>query len=203
MKNKAGRFGGNHKIPAGKTFDRFIEENLEDSTAVIVIWSQNSVESDWVRAEAAEGKAENVLLPVMIDNIRIPLAFRRIQTADLCSWKQGKMDENYSEFIHHVWDFFWSLAEKKGTKDAYEAYVSKFPKGPHLGEAKSRLGETPDPDDNEIVKIDPENDFWELAKKRNTIYTYKQYNKKFQNGKFADEARKRIKKTASQQHKKS
>jgi formylglycine-generating enzyme required for sulfatase activity len=47
------------------------------------LWSKTSVSSDWVKTEASEGKQRGILIPVLIDDVKIPLAFRRIQAADL------------------------------------------------------------------------------------------------------------------------
>jgi hypothetical protein len=78
-------------IPIGKSFDDVIEEAIEKSRCVIVIWSEASVSSDWVRTEAGEGKSRGVLIPVLIDEVEIPLAFRRIETAQLQDW-DGESD---------------------------------------------------------------------------------------------------------------
>ena len=40
-------------IPAGRTFDEVIEEALDESKCIIVLWSTRSVKSRWVRTEAA------------------------------------------------------------------------------------------------------------------------------------------------------
>ena len=61
----------------GTSFDRVIEAELDAALAVIVVWSESAVESDWVRSEAEEGLQRNVLVPVRIDDVRLPLAFRR------------------------------------------------------------------------------------------------------------------------------
>ena len=71
------------QIDAGKSFDRTIEEELSSASCVLVVWSQASVESDWVREEADDGLRRDVLLPVQIDECQIPLGFRRIQAAQL------------------------------------------------------------------------------------------------------------------------
>ncbi|MDH3287843.1 MAG: TIR domain-containing protein [Betaproteobacteria bacterium] len=74
-------------IPAGKSYHRVIEEALTEARCVIVVWSQHSVNSNWVRAEADEGLKRNVLVPVSIDDSSAPLVFRQIQTADLSGWQ--------------------------------------------------------------------------------------------------------------------
>jgi len=73
-------------IPVGKSFDQVIEEALDSAKCVIVLWSKNSVASDWVKNEASEGAKRRILVPVLIENVKIPLEFRRIQTADFSDW---------------------------------------------------------------------------------------------------------------------
>jgi hypothetical protein len=73
-------------IPPGKSFDLVIEEALDEASCVIVLWSESSVTSDWVKTEADEGLRRGILVPALIANVKIPLAFRRIQAADLIDW---------------------------------------------------------------------------------------------------------------------
>jgi hypothetical protein len=74
-------------IPAGKTYDQVIEEALNTARCVVVIWSNESIASRWVRTEADEGANRDILVPVLLDNVKIPLAFRTIQAVDLIGWK--------------------------------------------------------------------------------------------------------------------
>jgi hypothetical protein len=74
-------------IPPGKIFDEVIEEALNGAKCVIVVWSKGSVISEWVKTEAAEGARRAILVPVLIDDVKIPLEFRRIQAASLVDWK--------------------------------------------------------------------------------------------------------------------
>lgn len=74
------------KIAPGRAFDRVITEALDSSRCVVVLWSRASVESDWVREEAAEGQQRDVLIPALLDDVTIPLGFRRLQTARLVDW---------------------------------------------------------------------------------------------------------------------
>ena len=77
-------------IPPGKTFATVIEDALDAAKCVIVLWSKTSVSSKWVNIEASEGDRGGILIPVLIDDAKIPLAFRRIQAADLRDW-EGKL----------------------------------------------------------------------------------------------------------------
>ena len=80
------------QIPPGRTFDEVIEEALTTARCVIVLWSELSVASRWVRAEASTADERGILVPVLIENVSPPLEFRRIQAADLINW-QGDGDD--------------------------------------------------------------------------------------------------------------
>src|SRR5574341_1066429 len=75
------------RIPPGKTWHQVIQQALDDARCVVVVWSKNSTESDWVITEAEEGMSRKILVPVLIEEARIPLAIRRIQAARLIGWQ--------------------------------------------------------------------------------------------------------------------
>jgi hypothetical protein len=74
------------QIRAGSTFDEQIEQELLQAGAVVVLWSTHSVISSWVKNEAMTGLERSVLIPVSIEQIRQPLAFRHIQAVSLIGW---------------------------------------------------------------------------------------------------------------------
>ena len=75
------------QIPVGQRFDTVIEQELSKARCVIVIWTQRSVTSEWVKNEASEAAQRNILAPVLLEDVKIPLAFRRIEAAQLTTWK--------------------------------------------------------------------------------------------------------------------
>ena len=75
-------------IPAGREFEDVIEEAIDAARCIVVVWSDKSVSSRWVRTEADEGANRQILVPVLFDNVKIPLAFRRIQAANLIGWQR-------------------------------------------------------------------------------------------------------------------
>jgi len=89
-------------IPPGKTFDQVIEEALEAAKCVIVLWSSQSVASHWVKTEAAEGLRRGILVPALIDDVRIPLEFRRIQTAQLVDWRGEPTHPEFEKLVRAV-----------------------------------------------------------------------------------------------------
>lgn len=87
------------KTRAGEVFDQLIEQELESSRGVVVVWSSHSVQSRWVRVEAEEGLGNAALFPVKIDPVKFPLAFRFHQAVDLVGWEG---DSTHPEFQHLV-----------------------------------------------------------------------------------------------------
>jgi hypothetical protein len=77
-------------IPPGKSYDLVIGSALEAAKCIVVVWSQYSVNSNWVKDEADEGLQRNILVPVVIDEVKIPFGFRRIQAARLVGWTGGR-----------------------------------------------------------------------------------------------------------------
>jgi len=73
-------------IRVGETFRRVIREEIKKARSVVVLWSEQSVDSDWVNEEASIGKRRNILVPVLTDDVELPLGFGSIQTADLTGW---------------------------------------------------------------------------------------------------------------------
>jgi hypothetical protein len=71
------------QIRGGRQFDKATEEAIAAARVVVVLWSQSSITSDWVRAEAAWALAKDKLLPVTIDDVQPPLRFLHVQTVDL------------------------------------------------------------------------------------------------------------------------
>jgi hypothetical protein len=87
------------QIPPGKTFDEVIETALNQAKAVVVVWSESGVASQWVRTEAAEGETRQILVPVLMEKVVPPLAFRRIQAADLTDWRPGDNHPGFTELV--------------------------------------------------------------------------------------------------------
>lgn len=83
------------KIVPGQSFDQVIERELETAKCVVVLWSESSINSEWVKNEAASAAERGALVPALIDNVKIPLEFRRKQTADLIGFKG---DSSHSGF---------------------------------------------------------------------------------------------------------
>ncbi len=78
-------------IDSGAAFAKMIEMRLDAADAIVAIWSAASVQSDWVRDEAAHGRDRKCLVPVSLDGTAPPLGFRQYHTVDFSRW-QGQAD---------------------------------------------------------------------------------------------------------------
>lgn len=73
-------------IAGGAAYAHSIADALERADAVLVLWSGQSVESDWVKDEAAQGRERHRLIPLSLDGTAPPLGFRQYQVIDLSHW---------------------------------------------------------------------------------------------------------------------
>jgi len=74
------------EIPGHGAFGKVIEENLTSAKAVLVIWSADAIQSDWVRAESDRARQAHTLIQLSIDGALPPLPFNQIQCTDLSGW---------------------------------------------------------------------------------------------------------------------
>jgi hypothetical protein len=85
-------------------WDQVIETELAQAKCVIVLWSKHSVDSEWVRIEAEEARQRGILVPALLDDVKIPLAFRRIQAAHLVDWSGEGEHPEFLELCRAVRD---------------------------------------------------------------------------------------------------
>jgi hypothetical protein len=90
------------EIPFGQSFDEVIEKALASAKCVIVLWSAVSVASEWVRNEASEGRRRGILVPVFIEPVDAPLAFRLLNGADLRDWSGDAGDAEFARLVERV-----------------------------------------------------------------------------------------------------
>lgn len=102
-------------IEGGAAYARSISTALDTADAVIVLWSARSVESDWVRDEAAQGRDRHRLIPLSLDGSAPPIGFRQYQVIDLSHW-HGRSGSREIEAIRRAIDGVIS-----GTHDASAA----------------------------------------------------------------------------------
>lgn len=154
-------------LRAGESYDEVTEKNLREAGAVVVLWSERSVNSKWVRAEATVGERFSKLVPVMIDECERPLRFELVQTADLTRWHGDRTDPNWRDFTQSVKsalghaeqapslqtsappssgagdvtieNTFWTSIKDGSERSDFEAYLKRYPDGHFSDLARNRL----------------------------------------------------------------
>jgi adenylate cyclase len=77
-------------IQGGSRFTNEIDRALKEAEAVVVLWSEASVQSAWVQDEAAEGRDSGRLVPVALGSVKPPLGFRQFHTVSLGAWSEDQ-----------------------------------------------------------------------------------------------------------------
>src|SRR5262245_31224247 len=75
-----------HNLVGGDSFRRRILEELTKARAAIVVWTENSIHSEWVLAEASQARKDGKLIAVRAKSLppeQIPLPFGEIHTEQL------------------------------------------------------------------------------------------------------------------------
>jgi hypothetical protein len=109
------------KIPLGKSYDEVIEKALGGSSCAIVLWSAVSAASEWVRNEASEAKRRGILVPVFLETIDAPLAFRLLNGADLHDWRPGTPHGEFDQLIERVAELLGKPQSSAPIDSAYKA----------------------------------------------------------------------------------
>lgn len=77
-----------HDIMGGEEFRKQIDETISAAKLVIVIWSEYSVQSPFVKDEASRANARNKLLPVAVGEVEPPVGFGELQTIRFKRWAE-------------------------------------------------------------------------------------------------------------------
>jgi hypothetical protein len=113
-----------NEIPPGSTWADYIESKLTQCKALIVLWSEHSTKSQWVREEARMGRDKGVLIPVMIDASSPPFGFGELQAANLTDWQGQRDHANWRRFADAVGNF----AKAAPRTTAPQAFASAPPR---------------------------------------------------------------------------
>lgn len=89
-------------LPAHRTYSDVIASELEGARAVLVLWSADAVESQWVRSEANRARELGKLVQARLGEARPPMPFDQIQCADLTGWRRNRKHPGWANVISSV-----------------------------------------------------------------------------------------------------
>ena len=82
-----------------QAWDATIEQEIAAAKNVVVLWSESSAASDWVRTEAHYAQERGKLVPVRIEPCSIPLAFTLKQSVNLSHWRGDVNDPAWRKLL--------------------------------------------------------------------------------------------------------
>ena len=85
-------------------WDADLEREIAAAATIVVLWTPRSVGSEWVRTEAHYGQDRGKLIPVMVEECAIPLAFMLRQTVSLKTWRGDRSDRNWRKLLTWIAD---------------------------------------------------------------------------------------------------
>jgi hypothetical protein len=107
-------------ISAGESFGAVIRAKLKEAKAIIVCWSPEAVQSQWVDAEADYAREMGTYVPSFIVPCTLMPPFNRIHTDDLSSWTRSSNDPVWLKLVDRV----AKLLGRDGVAGAARAYAS-------------------------------------------------------------------------------
>ena len=90
------------QLPAHRAYSDIIEQRLRGAGAVVVLWSEDAAQSQWVRAEADFARTESKLVQALLDGTLPPMPFNQIQCADLSNWRGNRKHRGWAKLVEGV-----------------------------------------------------------------------------------------------------
>lgn len=123
------------ELRAGQRFDDVLERQLREARCVIALWSNASVGSRWVHAEAGAALRKSAVIPVYLDDVRPPLGFGHIHGIDLFNWDGNPDDPRLRALVRAVDALLGhgrEIAQSVGRTDSVQDYTDSLSTGARL-----------------------------------------------------------------------
>ena len=101
------------KLRVGEHFDDVIENALDQAKCVIVMWSERSVQSRYVRDEAMYALERDKLVPVAVEKITLPFRFKGVHTLSLLGWDGSRDFAEFRRLVDDISAILRSSREKE------------------------------------------------------------------------------------------
>ncbi|MEL6246289.1 MAG: toll/interleukin-1 receptor domain-containing protein, partial [Pseudomonadota bacterium] len=80
-----------NKLEAGEIWEEQIKSELEAADLIVVLWSEASASSTYVRDEASYARDHDKLFPVVLDKTKLPMGFQQFSTFSFSApWGETK-----------------------------------------------------------------------------------------------------------------
>ena len=89
-------------IPAMQIWEEVIEREAKTAGCLVVLWSENSGKSDWVREEVHVARKRDVLLVACLDSSDPPFGYATLQVSRLAGWDGVKDSSGIQHLIRGI-----------------------------------------------------------------------------------------------------
>lgn len=89
-------------LQCGQSWAEKLDEAVRDAACIVVLWSQRSVASQWVRHEASQGIARQVYAPCRIELVQLDSLYDRIEATDLIKWDGDRGHGGFRNLIERI-----------------------------------------------------------------------------------------------------
>lgn len=103
-----------HDLIGGDNFREQIDQTIANASCVIVIWSEASVASRFVKDEASRANDRSILIPVAIGDVQTPVGFGELQTIRFKRW--GETTAEWESLVRAVHARLRAAGNVKATK---------------------------------------------------------------------------------------
>jgi len=86
----------------GQRFADEINAVIDRARAAVVLWTPKSVESHWVLSEAAHALERDILVPVWLEQVDLPVPYNTLHTLDLTTWGGSPTDPLLDDLVAGV-----------------------------------------------------------------------------------------------------
>lgn len=89
-------------IPGGEDYTEVLEEEVAKAKCVAVLWSRNSIKKTFVREEAGRAVKNETYLPVLLEEVQLPMGFGATQWENLSAWDGDSSHPACVELISRI-----------------------------------------------------------------------------------------------------
>lgn len=86
----------------GQKFADEINSIIQSAKAVVVLWTSDSIKSDWVKAETALALEKKILIPIWVEKVNIPAPYNTLHTLDLSQWNGSSEEPMLNSLLDSV-----------------------------------------------------------------------------------------------------
>jgi cold shock CspA family protein len=87
------------KALPGDEVSTAVDQTIDLALAGVVLWSKTSATRRWVLNEAEACAQRKIIVPARLDDVRLPLPFRTLQTADLSDWVPTRTHAGFQSLL--------------------------------------------------------------------------------------------------------